>query len=163
MTCAECKYLDTDDYSNGKYWCTYHRTYVWPTDQGCGHFWEDRYRSTSEIDRLTSNNSGACIITMACKKALGELFSDTCDELMIIRNARELFRGKKQGEISEYYQKSPAVVSGINNSSNKDELFCNVYQRLVKPLVVSLKRGELEEAYNIYRIRIDELFSLYCV
>lgn len=162
MKCCECKYLDINDCWNGKYRCTHYNTYEWAdNDSNCQNFWEDRYRSQSEIDNFSGGTSDPCFITMSCKYTLNILFSDRCHELECLRNARERLKNIYPDDINEYYEKSPKVVATISSLFNNIDIFREIYRQLTLPLVKLIENNKFDEAYVLYKRKSIEIFANY--
>ncbi len=162
MKCCECKYLDVNNYWNGKYRCTRYDTYEWAdNDSYCQSFWEDRYRSQNEIDNLSGGSSDPCFITMSCKYTLNILFSDKCHELECLRQVRDRLKNIYPNDIKEYYEKSPKVVLNINSLFNGVDIFREIYSQLTLPLVKLIERNKLNEAYALYKRKSAEIFANY--
>lgn len=162
MKCCECKYLDCNDYWDGKYRCTRYNTYEWAdNDSDCQSFWEDRYRSQSEIDNLSGRSSDSCFITMSCKHTMNIFFSDNCGELECLRKARDTLKEVYPQDIKEYYEKSPKVVAVINSLFNCSDIYKEIYIRLTLPLTKLIKNNRLDAAYILYKKKSFEIFAKY--
>lgn len=161
--CAECKYLlpDEDKKDGNKYKCDYYSsTYVYGSDEGCSHFWEARYRSTAEINSLSSDNTG-CFFTTACMKAMKDDFDDKCYELESIRKVRDRFKDKYAGDISFYYHNAPHAVKAINDLPNSNKIWLQLYNDLVMKTVQLIEKENFDEAYTHYKNVSIDLFRRY--
>lgn len=162
--CAECKHLDLNDRnSSGKYYCAELSMYVWGDDDGCSKFWEDRYRSTSDINSCSSGGDG-CLFTVATMFALKDKFRDDGYPLATLRSAREVCKTKDRylKEIEKYYKISPHIVSKINSRKDKKEIYLKLFRTLVEPCVELVKNQQYEAACACFCAARDSLIAEYC-
>ena len=107
------------------------------------------------IDTHNVSKSG-CFLTTAVVKYMGGL--DNGPELTAMRMLREHYR-LTQGyaeEIQDYYTYSPLIVSGINNSSDKDAIYLEIYAS-VKSCESFVMAGQWEQAHDCYMAMYQSL------
>lgn len=103
-------------------------------------------------------DSSGCFLSSACVVAKG--LPDDCHELSVLRNFREKhLRILPEGpsEIAEYYFIAPQIVDAIKSREDSCYVFNSIYERLVKPCVTMIERGEHELAHTLYRSIVREL------
>ncbi len=103
-------------------------------------------------------DSSGCFLTSACVEAKG--LPDDCYELTVLRRFREGYlRSLPKGcdEIAEYYFVAPQIVTEIKNRADSITVFDSIYERLVKPCVEMIERGENENAHVLYRTTVQQL------
>lgn len=166
MICAECKHFDpTERDSYGKYWCKEYREYVWgdADAEKCGGFWEDRWRSTSDINSYSSSGGG-CFCTVAAMFGLKDQFRDDGYHLATIRKARDICRanGRYVEDIEKYYEISPQIVAKINSRKDKEKIYIGIFKEFVEPFVALVEKEQYEDAYIRFCSVRDALVATYC-
>ena len=104
------------------------------------------------------SSSGACFLTSACVEAKG--MADDCHELTVLRHFRESYlRSLPEGRrgIAEYYIVAPKIVEEIKKRTDAIAVFDSIYEKLVKPCVDMIERGENENAHTLYRATVQKL------
>ena len=103
-------------------------------------------------------DSSGCFLTSACTEARG--LPDDCHELAVLRRFRDGYlRSLPEGgaEIAEYYFVAPQIVSEIKKRDDSAAEFDTIYEKLVKPCVEIIERGENENAHALYRATVQQL------
>ena len=103
-------------------------------------------------------DSSGCFLTSACVEAKG--LPDDCHELAVLRRFREGYlRSLPEGrnEIAEYYFVAPQIVTEIKKQADSIAVFESIYEKLVKPCVDMIERGENENAHTLYRSTVQQL------
>lgn len=119
--------------------------------------------SYKTADNVTGNNeksSASCYLTSACMKRFPESFNDNCEELTILRWFRDNFVSKK--DVDHYYQLAPIIVESIDRNSNSEIVYKYIYENVVMPCVVAIKKGDYDFAYNKYKnsiLTFEEIFA----
>lgn len=101
------------------------------------------------IDTHVVEFTGECFLTTAVVAHMGGLDNGT--ELTAMRMLREHYSSVEgyKAEIQDYYTNSPLIVSGINNSSDKDAIYLEVYAT-VKSCETFVMAGQWEQAHDLY-------------
>ena len=60
-------------------------------------------------------------------------------------------------EIAEYYFVAPQIVTEIKKRADSIAIFDSIYEKLVKPCVDMIERGENENAHVLYRATVQQL------
>lgn len=106
-------------------------------------------------------DTSVCFITTACTKAMG--LSDNCLELNILRTFRDRYiKTLPNGDeiIYEYYEVAPQIVSKINKADNQQQVYVNLYERLVSTIKL-IRQGKDDEAFRNYLRMFNELKQKY--
>ncbi|MDP4265235.1 MAG: CFI-box-CTERM domain-containing protein [Bacteroidota bacterium] len=117
--------------------------------------WDNGHESYSD------NNSG-CFITTATLLSLGK--RDNCDELNTFRNFRDHWLAKQNdgpAMISEYYTVAPKIVMTIDERSDKEEIYFNLWETKIKPCLDLIGCKQYEEAKSIYCSTVIDLKNKY--
>lgn len=120
----------------------------------CGHmpFAKDYHDCPLYQDATGKRSNGGCYLTTACMSVQKECFDDNCKELNILRHFRDTYvKEKHEEDIYEYYKFAPHVVDKINRCSNKEELYKEMYENLIKPCCELIDKNNLEQAYKLYK------------
>ncbi len=107
-------------------------------------------------------DSSGCFLTSACTEARG--LPDDCHELAVLRRFRDGYlRSLPEGgaEIAEYYFVAPQIVSEIKKRADSAAVFDTIYEKLVKPCVEMIERGDNEGAHRLYRNAVKRLQNGY--
>lgn len=97
----------------------------------------------------------SCYLTTACMRHKKGQFSDKCEELLILRWFRDKFVSKE--DIEHYYQMAPIIVNAINELENNNEIYNLIYENVVSVCVTSIKNGNYDFAYRIYKRSVLDL------
>lgn len=120
--------------------------------------WEDCKYWKKEQER----NSSSCFLTSACVKVRG--MEDTCHELAVLRHFRDHYMASlptgKQ-DILEYYATAPLIVAAINQHSNANDIFNQMYFELVVPCVELIEASKNFQAYTLYKEYTKKLQARY--
>lgn len=149
----------------------------------CPHYWYDNHyacrKTGKDVNEDTyykycrdydyedcpiykGQDSSGCFLTSACVEAKG--LPDDCHELTVLRQFREGYLRSIPGggkEIAEYYFLAPQIVSAIRNKEDRLSIFDGIYEKLVKPCVGLIERGENEAAHKLYRDTVMQLQAQY--
>jgi hypothetical protein len=110
------------------------------------------------------DDSGSCYLTTACMRAMRDDFFDDCAELTTLRHFRDTYLKEKHSEdIIEYYEVAPLIVTAINESLNRQDLYVRMYEDLVLGTVSLIKRGHFEKAYLLYKNYGESLMAKYSI
>lgn len=107
-------------------------------------------------------DSSGCFLTSACVEAKG--LPDDCYELMVLRRFRDEWLCNQPGgneEIAEYYFVAPQIISAVKGRDDYLLVFRSIYEKLVKPCVDMIDRGENEVAHKLYRETVKQLQLQY--
>ena len=93
-----------------------------------------------------------CFLTTACVTTLGK--PDNCIELTTLRNFRDnvlmnMHEGKEL--IEEYYSIAPSIVENINKAEGKSEIYLNIYNEMILPVMENIEHENYTRAVDIYR------------
>ena len=111
----------------------------------------NRFARMAETQSAASNNStdNGCYITTAVMKSKGH---DESPELQSMRALRDNYGIKHfKGEVKEYYEIAPSIVSGISSMKNSDEIFKELYHKFIMPAHELVKAGKYDDAHSVYR------------
>lgn len=97
----------------------------------------------------SDRSSGGCFLTTACMKKQAQSFRDDCYELQELRWFRDSF--VSAADIAEYYRIAPAIVAAIDCMPNCDEIYAEIYEKVIKACVEAIESKEYELAYTIYK------------
>ena len=70
-------------------------------------------------------------------------------------------RPNGEAEIKEYYEMAPGIVEAINQKSNAQEIWNEVYKDLVEPCVNIIHNNKNESAYTLYKLYSLKLNQKY--
>ena len=136
------------DFRNNDYYCMKKQDYV----NSDVYYRYCRNYSYDECPIYKGNtDSGGCYLTSACVEAKG--LPDDCEELTVLREFRDNWlkhRPGGLGEVAEYYASAPVIVEKINAREDAKEIWCRVYESLVRPCVELIKCGKMEETHALY-------------
>ena len=106
-----------------------------------------------EIGEVESN--GGCYLTTACMKHYMEEFDDNCYYLDILRWFRDNYVSKEDKK--EYYEVAPKVVETLDARSDADNIYQEIYYKVIQVCVRLIEYGKYNEAYEIYKNNVLEL------
>ena len=66
-----------------------------------------------------------------------------------------------EAEIREYYEMAPGIVEAINQKSNAQEIWNEVYKDLVEPCVNMIRNNKNKSAYTLYKLYSLKLNQKY--
>ena len=93
-----------------------------------------------------------CYLTTACIRAKN--LPDNCKELMTLRSFRDIYlKSFEDGryDVQYYYQIAPSIVSAIDNRPNADQIYLDIYDKLITPCVKMIAEGNFAEAHRLYK------------
>ena len=108
------------------------------------------------------SSGGGCFITTACVEAKG--LPDDCEELNTLRIFRDEFVcSLPEGDriIQEYYEIAPRILAGISKTANSNDVYVDLYERLVKKSLELISADKKDEAYANYLLVVNELRERY--
>lgn len=114
MSCETCRYFEPGGGKFSKGYCTYYRSYVYPSDS-CA-----KYEGSS---------SGGCFLTTACCDHKG--LPDDCPELRAMRKLRDYIKKEytsAQKCVDIYYKAAPIIVKNINQRVDRDDCLEEIYK-----------------------------------
>lgn len=117
------------------------------------------YSATTKVDGKKETSSGSCYLTSACMQHFNAEFNDHCYELQVLRWFRDNFVSEE--DIIHYYETAPVIVEAINNSSNFQEAYSDIYQNVVQFCVHAIELKQYDEAYERYKNSILSLEEKY--
>ena len=117
------------------------------------------YSATTKVDGKKETSSGSCYLTSACMQHFNAEFNDNCYELQVLRWFRDYFVSEE--DIIHYYETAPVIVEAINNSSNFQEIYSDIYQNVVQICVHAIELEQYDEAYERYKNSILLLEEKY--
>lgn len=99
-----------------------------------------------------------CFITTACVESRN--LPDDCYELTLIRGFRDSVLKTNpdlKPIVEEYYLNAPSIVSKINQSSDRERMYEEIYSEMIKPCIKAIENKENKEAIEIYLTYYNEL------
>ena len=161
--CGECTYLVPDKckgYSNGYFYCEKKDTYVLASTEHCYDYCR-AYSRPDYIARELQNrsvrekngyDSSSCYITTIVSNILG--YKDNGYVLNILRNFRNNYLQENniyKSLLVEYDIIGPLIAKDIYNSPNKEEIAFNLYEHILKNIVIEIEQGNYENAIKLYK------------
>ena len=122
----------------------------------------EKYHKNGNDAGSGNGNSGGCYLTTACVVAKG--LPDNCMELETLRSYRDGYlKGREGGlaDIETYYSVAPKIVDAINALADSNSIWQDIYNHLVLPCVELIGKGQMEEAYKLYKESVSGLSSKY--
>ena len=102
----------------------------------------------------------SCFITTATMRHTKGLFYDNCEELEILRWFRDNF-GRIE-DVAHYYKTAPYIVEAINNEPNCNQIYEEIYEKVILVCVKLIQKGDYKTAYNLYAnstLTLEERFA----
>lgn len=96
-----------------------------------------------------------CYLTTACMKHYMDEFDDNCYYLDILRWFRDTFVSKEDKK--EYYEVAPKVVETLDSLDNANEVYNQIYTKVIQVCVRLIEYGRYDEAYQIYKDNVLDL------
>ena len=112
-----------------------------------------------QYNNKKENNNEDCYITTACIKHLKEYFDDNCYELKTLRWFRDNFVSKE--DINHYYEIAPKIVENINKQEDKELIYNDIYEYIIKICVQAINHEDYDFAYTRYKNNILRLEKEY--
>lgn len=119
--------------------------------------WNANTHSENHSD--SQNSSGGCYLTAACMRKYAEQYDDNCYELKLLRWFRDNFVSKE--DIEYYYCMAPSIVSKIDSMPNCDEIYQDIYEKVICYCVSAIESKDYDAAYNKYKNTILKLVKNY--
>ena len=111
--------------------------------------------TTHEEGGKTTSQTGNCYLTTACMKHYMDEFNDNCYYLDILRWFRDNFVSKEDKK--EYYEVAPKVVETLDSLENANEIYNQIYTKVIQVCVRLIEYGRYDEAYQIYKDNVLDL------
>lgn len=117
--------------------------------------------TTGGVENNAPIRRRCCYITTATCEVMG--FDDDCEALSTLRDFRDTVlanspEGRK--DIDAYYRRAPIVVAKLDQRSDKQQCYANIYHSRILPAVALVKQGKNTQAYALYKQMVDELEHL---
>ena len=96
-----------------------------------------------------------CYLTTACMKHYMDEFDDNCYYLDILRWFRDNLVSKEDKK--EYYKVAPKVVETLDSLDNANEVYNQIYTKVIQVCVRLIEYGRYDEAYQIYKGNVLDL------
>ena len=107
----------------------------------------------------TEHTDVKCYLTTACMKHYMDEFDDNCYYLDILRWFRDNYVSLEDKK--EYYSIAPKVVETINELENSNEMYNQIYYKVIQVCVRLIEYGRYDEAYCIYKENVLDLQNKY--
>jgi len=107
----------------------------------------------------TEHTDVKCYLTTACMKHYMDEFDDNCYYLDILRWFRDNYVSLEDKK--EYYNIAPKVVETINESENANDVYNEIYYKVIQLCVRLIEYGRYDEAYCIYKENVLDLQNKY--
>ena len=107
----------------------------------------------------TEHTDVKCYLTTACMKHYMDEFDDNCYYLDILRWFRDNYVSLEDKK--EYYSIAPKVVETINELENSNEMYNQIYYKVIQLCVRLIEYGRYDEAYCIYKENVLDLQNKY--
>ena len=92
-------------------------------------------------------------VSAACLEVRDITDEEACYEVMLLRLfAREYVEKLPDGArmISDYYEKAPVVTRAIENHPARLQIYVDLYERFIGPLIKRIQYGRWEEAHEAF-------------
>lgn len=125
----------------------------WDSNTGKGSITD-----TTNGSKETTDTS--CYLTSACMKHYLDKFDNTCYELQTLRWFRDTF--VTQEDIAHYYQTAPMIVSEIDKQDDSNNIYKDIYQKVISVCVSAIEQKNYGLAYQIYKeniLKLEEQFG----
>ena len=116
------------------------------------------------LQKLQSTKKSGCFITTATCLTLGK--EDNCYELNAFRQFRDywlLQQNDGQALIDEYYQLAPQIVTKINQETNYQEIYTELWQTYLLPCLKMLESKDFISCKQKYMDMVHNLQKKYLV
>jgi len=100
-----------------------------------------------------------CYLTTACMKHYMDNFDDNCYYLDILRWFRDNYVSIE--DKLSYYEIAPQVVLTLNDLENANDVYNDIYYKVIQACVRLIEYGKYEEAYSIYKQSVLDLEEKY--
>jgi TPR repeat protein len=118
--------------------------------------------TSSSYSSRSSSSDSLCFITTATCLALQK--PDDCDELMLIRRYRDIMKNEDQNFailVQEYYRIAPVIIQGIDQNTNSEVIYRELYEKYISKTYVFLTEGDLSSATSTYISMVYRLCTDY--
>ena len=86
-------------------------------------------------------------------------FDDNCYYLDILRWFRDNYVSKEDKK--HYYEIAPKVVEKLNKEDNANNIYQEIYYKIIQVCVRYIEYGKYKEAYELYKSNILDLENRY--
>lgn len=117
----------------------------------------------SDCPIYKGQSGSSCYLTSACVWAKG--LPDNCYELETLRAYRDNWLAKTEAGaqvIEKYYEIAPRIVSAINDSDRRREIYDTIYEKMVCPCVKFIEEKQMESALALYQSWTLRLQQEFC-
>ena len=120
--------------------------------------WTMDHHNEDKSDWSHDSGSG-CYLTTACMKHYMDEFDDNCYYLDILRWFRDKFVSLEDKK--EYYEIAPKVVAELDKLPNSNEVYNEIYYKVIQVCVRLIEENRFDEAYKIYKDNVIDLDNRY--
>jgi len=85
--------------------------------------------------------------------------------LTTLRNFRDTWLARQPGGedlVKEYYRVAPDIVTAIDGSAEKDELYMHIWKDYIEPCIKLIELGANDMCKDLYVKMVDELKEKFC-
>lgn len=129
----------------------------------CGRWNYEVWMNCGEIyppDKRCGYSRAGCFITTATLTSLGK--DDNCYELQLARKFRDTFMKENYPDsVEQYYQIAPQIVDAINNLSEKNIVYKEIWENYLKQFITLIESSKFEETKDLYQKMVEELKFKY--
>lgn len=115
--------------------------------------------TTKSGDEPRETTDLKCFLTTTCIRNMKDNFDDDCYELTVLRWFRDNFVATE--DIKYYYEIAPLIVECINKSPDSNEVYKNIYERIILVCVNAIENKNYAFAYSTYKNAILDLETEY--
>ena len=129
-------------------WCSVKREYTLNSD------------TCSQYKENPNGSDYMCFLTTACVKH--KHLPDDCKELTELRAFRDNYLSKTEygrALIAEYYVTAPDIVTKIENSAQKSDIYNYIYDEIQKCLEL-IEQAKFDETTETYRTMVKTVCAL---
>ena len=119
----------------------------------------DVYRVVEKDGDNKTTQDIKCYLTTACMKHYMDEFDDNCYYLDILRWFRDNYISLEDKK--EYYNIAPKVVETINELEHANDVYNQIYYKVIQVCVRLIEYGRYVEAYEIYKNNVLDLQNKY--
>lgn len=115
-------------------------------------------KTTVDVAQINKPKKGLCFVTSACCAALS--LDDDCFDLRMLRRLRDEYVALLPDGpelMAEYADKSPAMIAAVDNADDQAAAWLRVYTAYIHPAAHAVERGDMEDAYTLYRAMVVTL------
>lgn len=102
--------------------------------------------------QIPNRGSTGCYLTTACMQEYAENFKDGCYELETLRRFRDTYvEGNHPDDVQYYYKVAPQLVQTIDSLPERREIYIEIYEKMMVPVIKLIELKKHPEAYNLYK------------